>query len=95
MVGSRSTSGDRRQVKRWLVLTLGLGVAAIAGLSLLAGGDFGAAGGSGAAGRQGLPVAAAAAPAAAAPQHDVIDKASRDQLRAILREADRQEANAP
>ena len=78
-------------MKRWLVLTLGLGVAAIAGLSLLVGGDFGTAGGSGAAGRAGLPVAEVAA----APQHDVIDQESRNQLQAILREADREEASAP
>ncbi len=76
-------------MKRWLVLTLGLGVAAIAGLSLLVGGDPGAPDGSGAASRDRLSIVATA------PQHDVIDQASRNQLQAILREADREEASAP
>ena len=70
-------------MKRWLVLTLGLGLAAIAGVSLLTGADIG----SGL--REPLH------PTSAASAHDEIDQASRDQLQAILREADRDGAKSP
>ncbi len=73
---------------RWLVLAFGLGIAAIAGWSLLAGVDGGAP----------SSVAARAnhsASSHADSSHAEIDEASRDQLRAILREADRDGANSP
>jgi hypothetical protein len=66
-------------VKRWLVLTLGLGLAGIAGYSLLtlARGSTRSAS---------APSAEAVRPAPAPDDH--IDQASRDALREILRDAD-------
>ena len=79
-------------MKRWLVFTLGftlgLGVAAIAGWSLLTGGEISR-----------RPRDGATTPAAHATHTDLheneIDQASRDQLRAILREADENGVGAP
>ena len=78
-------------MKRWLVLTLGLGVAALAGLSLITGGKVAdVRPGSGASGAK-APGSNVSAPS----HHAEIDRHSRDQLRAILREADRVEADSP
>lgn len=73
---------------RWLVLAFGLGIAAIAGWSLLSGIDAG--GPTNAAARE----SQSASPHADS-SHAEIDEASRDRLRAILREADRDGANSP
>ena len=79
-VHSRQRPGDDRQVKRWLVLTLGLGMAAIAGLALLTG--------------VGMDAGKPSSPASSV-HHDDIDDASRDQLRAILKQADAEGASTP
>jgi hypothetical protein len=68
-------------VKRWLVLTLGLGVAAIAGLSLL-GVEIGS------------HVEDSESHVHAQPHHDDIDQQSRDKMRAILRQAEAEGADA-
>ena len=73
-------------MKRWLVLTLGLGVAAIAVLSLL-GVDIGSDAANDA-------NHVSADPHHAAPHHGEIDQKSRDQMRAILREAESEGADA-
>ena len=66
---------------RWLVLPLGFFLVALAGYALLS---------SRPEPRRTAPAAATRAPASDA--HGEIDDASRAQLRALLREADRQDA---
>ena len=70
-------------MKRWLVLTIALGVAAVAGLTLLTGRDIDP------------EPRQHSAHAPAESHHAEIDQKSRDQLRAILRDADRDEDGAP
>ena len=69
-------------MKRWLVLALGLGIAAVAGWAVLTGVDAGG----------GASVSPPKPPVEGA--HSEIDQASRDQLRSILREADREASDS-
>ena len=68
-------------MRRWLVLPLGIGIAALAGYVLLTGANEPPAGGE--------TTGAADAP------HDEIDEESRERLRAILRDANGQEVAKP
>ena len=78
-------------MKRWLVLTLGLGVAAIAVLSLL-GVDIGSDAANDASQVSAEPQHAE--PHHAVPHHGEIDQKSRDRMLAILREAESEGADA-